>query len=60
VDQVLAPIAPSLAKRGDVALVRLIHGEALAVVEGDTLAYAGANGVGRLPRRMMVKAWSAG
>jgi len=61
VDGVLTAIPPSMAKRGDIALVINADGSsALTVVEGDTLIGLDATGGRRLPRASMVKAWSAG
>jgi hypothetical protein len=55
------PIAPALAQRGDIALVasgRRAGEESLAVIEGETLAAPGRDGLIRLPRGAMLKAWS--
>lgn len=55
----LAPIAPALARRGDVAGVPdPLLGIRLLIVEGATLAGPGERGLVRLPRRMMTRAWS--
>jgi hypothetical protein len=60
VDGVLTPVAPALARRGDISLVRQADQSlALMVVEGETLAGPGANGVRRAPRSAMMKAWCA-
>ncbi len=60
-DARFAPVAPALAQRGDIALIdsgRRPGEESLAVVEGDTLAAAGQDGLIRLPRAAMKAAWS--
>jgi hypothetical protein len=60
VDQVLTPIAPSMAQRGDVAAWRDADGRLqLAIVEGESLMGPGEAGLMRLPRAAMVCAWSA-
>jgi hypothetical protein len=60
VSSVLRPIAPAMAARGDVA--GWLDGKGrlqLAIVEGETLIGPGQAGLTRLPRKAMVKAWSA-
>lgn len=59
-DARMRAIAPARAMRGDIAGVadRLL-GISLMVVEGDTLVGPGANGLKRLPRAAMIRAWSA-
>lgn len=60
VDTVLAEVPTGLARRGDIGLVRAPDGtELLMIVEGETLAGLTEAGRRRLPRRRMVKAWSA-
>lgn len=59
VGEVLTPIAPAMAKRGDVAGVQGPSGLMLTVIEGETLAGPGDHGVERWPRAAMLKAWSA-
>ncbi|PHY20932.1 hypothetical protein CSW59_06910 [Caulobacter sp. BP25] len=60
VSSVLAPIAPAMAARGDVAGWMDPQGRLqLAIVEGSTLVGPGEAGLVRLPRASMVKAWSA-
>ncbi len=59
VDDRLPRIAPAMAMRGDIAGVEDPElGIRLMVVEGATLAGPGARGLERLPRAMMVAAWS--
>lgn len=60
VSTVLTPIAPSMAQRGDVAGVETPQGLLLMIVEGSTLVGPDVDGLARLPRTAMVKAWSAG
>lgn len=57
IDARMTPVRPTMAKRGDLALVRGVR--CVMVVEGDTLVGPGPNGEVRLPRAAMVKAWSA-
>ncbi|HVM38287.1 MAG TPA: hypothetical protein VM265_07870 [Sphingomicrobium sp.] len=53
-------IAPAEAMRGDIAGVSdPLLGIHPAIVEGETLAMPGDDGLKRLPRRAMVAAWSA-
>jgi hypothetical protein len=53
-------IAPAFAKRGDIAGVEdADFGIHPMIVEGETLVGPGERGNRRLPRRMMVAAWSA-
>lgn len=59
-DARLAPIAPALAQRGDIAgLPDPAFGVRLMVIEGATLVGPGSAGLERLPRSEMVLAWSA-
>lgn len=56
----LRPIAPAMAKRGDIAAVSDERfGVRLMVVEGETLVAPGPLGNRRAPRSAMVRAWSA-
>ena len=59
VSEVLEPIAPGLARRGDLALVPAegLAGAGLVIVEGDHLVGPSADGVRRLPRTAMTAAW---
>lgn len=58
-DQMLRPIAPAMAQRGDIAgLPDDLFGIRLMVVEGDTLVGPGQRGLERLPRSAMAMAWS--
>jgi hypothetical protein len=63
-DKRLMQLPPALAQRGDIAGV-LARGSdrrfgiRLAVIEGATLVGPGACGLERLPRAVMVMAWSA-
>jgi len=60
-DARFARIAPSMAMRGDLALVSsAAAGDAmsLAVVEGSTLVAVGVDGLVRLPRSAALAAWS--
>ncbi len=51
--------APAAAMRGDIgAVAHATFGIALVVVEGATLAGPGARGTRRLPRSMLLRAWS--
>jgi hypothetical protein len=60
VDGILRPIPIGHAQRGDVAGVRNRDGDWLLMsVEGHTLVGPGPNGLRRVPRHHMVKAWSA-
>lgn len=55
------PVAPALAQRGDIALVdsgRRSGEDSLAIVEGETLAAPGVDGLVRLPRSAMKAAWN--
>lgn len=59
-DAKLPRIAPVFAQRGDIAGLRDdLFGIRLMVVEGETLVGPGTTGLERLPRSMMVLAWSA-
>jgi hypothetical protein len=56
IGQVMDPVAPTLARRGDVAL---IAGDALALVEGDQIVGLGSVcGLVRMPRSAMIQAWT--
>lgn len=55
----LTPIAPAMASRWDVALVETAAGPLAMVVEGAMLVGPGPTRQRRLPRKMMVKAWTA-
>ncbi len=56
----LTPIAPALARRGDVAGVPDEQlGLRLMIVEGETLIGPGERGLKRAPRAAMTHAWSA-
>ena len=57
-DARLTRIPVALAKRGDVAGVPRGKRLNLMIVEGDTLVGPGANGLERLPRTAMTRAWS--
>jgi len=60
VDSVLTPIAPAMAQRGDVAGWLDQDGRLqLAIVEGDAVMGPGLAGLERLPRSVMIRAWSA-
>lgn len=58
-DSVLTPVPVAHAARGDGALVRMGEGLAVMVVEGDSLVGPGLNGLVRLKRPAMLRAWSA-
>lgn len=59
-DSVLTEVPTSLARRGDIALVRAPDGtDLLMVVEGETLVGLDETGTRRLPRKRMAKSWSA-
>ncbi|HVQ09521.1 MAG TPA: hypothetical protein VMS43_13905 [Allosphingosinicella sp.] len=59
VDARLRRVAPAMAQRGDIAGVAdETFGLRLMVVEGSTLVGPGAHRPERLPRAMMVAAWS--
>ena len=52
-------IAPAAALRGDIgAVAHPTFGLALVVIEGATLAGPGPRGTRRLPRSMLLRAWS--
>ncbi|MEL6738347.1 MAG: hypothetical protein AAFO28_05435 [Pseudomonadota bacterium] len=54
------PVAPALAKRGDVAgLADKDFGVRLMLIEGPTLVGPGKKGLERLPRQAMARAWNA-
>lgn len=53
------PVPVSLARRGDVAMVRGGRAPLLMVVEGETLVGPNPEGLRRLPRARMRRAWSA-
>lgn len=60
IDRYFVRIPPSCAKRGDIAGVAdATFGIHPMVVEGEMLVGPGDKGQRRLPRRMMVTAWSA-
>ena len=60
VDLVLRPVPLAMARRGDVALVRIGEAESLMVIEGDTLVGpAEPRGLQRLARASAARAWSA-
>lgn len=60
VSAVLDDIPVSMAMRGDIGAVEGAAGPMLVVIEGMTLVGTGLGGLERLPRRHLVKAWSAG
>jgi hypothetical protein len=60
IDARMTAIAPSMAHRGDIAGVHdPVLGIALMVIEGELLVGPGDQGLKRLRRRAMVRAWSA-
>jgi len=59
VSERLTEISPAFAQRGDVGAIANGNGLILVIVEGEHLVAPGHNGLRRLPRKLMVKAWSA-
>lgn len=59
VDAHLAEVPRAMAMRGDIGAVLGPRGPLLVVIEGDTLAAPGPLRVGRLPRRVLRRAWNA-
>ena len=55
----LSPIAPASAKRGDIGAITAGNGLILVVVEGETVVGPGPRRLRRLPRALLVTAWSA-
>ncbi|MEC7932369.1 MAG: hypothetical protein VX218_08775 [Pseudomonadota bacterium] len=55
----MTEIEPAMAQRFDAALVALPEGHAVMIVEGDSLVGPGPRRQMRLPRRRMLKAWTA-
>jgi hypothetical protein len=60
VDSLLPRIAPAMARRGDLGLVRIEPHDCLVVVEGDLVVGPGLTGLVRLPRGRLTAAWSIG
>lgn len=61
VNRRLAPIAPAMAARGDIAgVIDRQFGIRLMIVEGALLVGPGEHGLVRLPRNAMTCAWTAG
>lgn len=59
VDGFLPRIAPAMAHRGDIGLVRGLEGrDSLVVIEGDLVVGPGLMGLVRLPRAALAAAWS--
>lgn len=48
---------PAFAMRGDLGLVEIEGRESLVIVDGDTVVGPGPNGVERLHRSLLVRAW---
>lgn len=55
----LTPITPAFAKRGDIGAIEAGNGLILVIVEGEALVGPGPERMRRLPRKLMVRAWSA-
>ena len=60
VSGVLQRIPVALAHRGDVGAVQGERGPLLVIIEGLTLVGPDADGLKRLPRSLLIDAWSAG
>lgn len=61
VSQVLGePVAPTLARRGDVMLFAAEEGSALGVVVADQASSAGPDGITWVPRSCWTQAWRVG
>ena len=60
VSSVLTEIPLAHAHRGDIGAVDGVRGPLLVVIEGMTLVGPDRDGLARLPRTKLVRAWSAG
>jgi hypothetical protein len=59
-DRLLTEIHPASAMRGDLGIVAGRRRPVVVVVEGANLIGPDRNGLGRLPRSALLKAWSVG
>lgn len=58
VAKLLVEVPPAFAQVGDIALVETPEGLALGIFTGETIACLRLTGLGHLPRKAAVKAWT--